>query len=709
MQLKFDSVSAVRARGSATPSEPALFRRDIPHRGHVVSSVTEKYAKPIRQAVRALAGSFEENDAGELRRRLLTQPIGRPAPAALRTEAEMAAWTVVSIWVAGVAIRTVSATDTLKKAEDWFRGRRCSDRLTDLISSQAIHDVESALHTYADATAYHELLPYIVDPHGPGSRLSVRRNPETRVARTHKRENGVFYTPADVAEYMVHHCLDSVNGKAAPTVFDPACGTGVFLRTALRALTRRHPETSPISLASEHLFGTDIDPWPLDATAFVLLADAWSDELEPDQDPISIWRGLRSNLGFIDTLLIDPIGTNRYSSSFTKSDTGRVAIDDLFPKLNENPTVVVGNPPYATLGARSDLRELGDTYQTLRVRPHASAQTYLAFTEQLIRLANRKECAGALVLPLSIACNTGPRFTAIRQLIQRTAGRWRFAFFDREPHALFGEEVKTRNSILFWSRRKSDTECFISSGPLRKWRGESRGAMFKNIQFTPINRDIGMGIPKVDGTLQASVLETLGARSDCLEQSVEWIEKRNLADTPNADDRLVFVGPTAYNFLNVFLRPPPFYFPNGTVLSKNSLHALRCTSAKDALAVFGILTSHLAFWWWHAHGDGFHVSKNFVSRFPFCLRVLGESLTDDLARWGEDLWYAVKLRPTTSLNRGRTSLAYATNCHDEKRRRIDQALAESAGLPHRFVDELQQFTTRVVEAKVENYQSKGEG
>jgi len=28
-------------------------------------------------------------------------------------------------------------------------------------------------------------------------------------------------------------------------------------------------------------------------------------------------------------------------------------------------------------------------------------------------------------------------------------GTWRCAFFDREPHALFGEDVETRNAILF--------------------------------------------------------------------------------------------------------------------------------------------------------------------------------------------------------------------------------------------------------------------
>ena len=304
---------------------------------------------------------------------------------------------------------------------------------------------------------------------------------------------------------------------------------------------------------------------------------------------------------------------------------------------------------------------MGYVYKTLGVEPNPNTQIYLAFIEQLTRLANRKQCAGALVLPLSIACNTGLQFTTARELIQATAGRWRFAFFDREPHALFGEDVKTRNSILIWSRHESDTHAVVATGPLRKWRGECRAPMFNSIRFTVLNRDIRTGIPKVDGAPQASALEILSGRHDCLEQAAERIGKHNLADTWNADDQLVFVGPTAYNFLNVFLRPPLPVLKKQVILSENPFHAIRCASAKDAFAVFAILTSHLAYWWWHTHGDGFHVSKTFISKFPFSLRILGDSVTNSLACGGRDLWSAIRSNPIISMNRGRTSFAYPTN------------------------------------------------
>lgn len=700
MLLKVTDENADRMWGVfAASAGDERFRLDVPRRGHVLTTIAEKYGEPIREAVGALSVSLNRKDCGELRESLLSPPRWQPAPDMVRTEAEMAAWAITSMWVVGVAIRAIPTTAGLKVAEEWFFGGDVSERLTDLISPRSISQAEKTLRTYADAGAYYELLPYILDPHGPGSRLSVRRDPGTHAARMRKRAEGVFYTPADIAEYMVGGCLNSIDDKKTPTVFDPACGTGVFLRAALKELRQRHPQKSAFPLASECLFGADIDPWPLDASAFVLLADIWTDEEEQQRSPGELWRRLRMNLGCIDTLRVDPAGAGDAAEGIGE----RVSISRLFPELEGAPAVIVGNPPYANLGGRPDLGELGKIFKTLAVKPHTNAEIYLAFIEQMTRLASSELCAGALVLPLSIACNIGPQFMATRMVIQETAGHWRFAFFDREPHALFGEDVKTRNAILFWSRNESDTNAVLASGPLRKWRGDSRAAMFNSIRFTDFDGDIRAGIPKVDGACQAAALNTLSTRWGRLEQAVRGIERLHLAEAQNADDRMVFVGPTAYNFLNVFLRPPPTVLEEGLKLSEHPLHAIRCASLDDALTVFGILTSHLAYWWWHTHGDGFHVSRRFISEFPFGLDVLGGEGADRIRESGAALWAAIRSSPITSLNRGRTSLAYSPNGHDAMRRFADEALADAAGLNDGFVDELQQFTAHTVAARLRGY------
>ena len=197
----------------------------VPRRGHVLSTVVEIYGKPIRDAVAALSASLTPTQSGELRAALLC-PLQGEDPT--RSDAEMAAWAIVSMWVVGVAVEALNARASLADAEVWFlASQEQGKRLMKSVSAHALHKADKALWSEADPSAYLQLLPYILDPHGPGSRLSVQRDPATRSARKRKRNEGVFYTPTDVAEYMATACL-ATSEEHVPTIFDPTCGTGVF-------------------------------------------------------------------------------------------------------------------------------------------------------------------------------------------------------------------------------------------------------------------------------------------------------------------------------------------------------------------------------------------------------------------------------------------------------------------------------------------------
>lgn len=683
------------------------FRLAVPRRGHVLSTAAELYGNPIRDAVAVLSASLARKPTTDLVQFL--RPLRGPdyGSDVYRSDAEMAAWFISSMWVAGVANRKISVSASLSDAERWFFGGDPTDSLTALLSDSATTKAEKSLRAHANACAYLELLPYILDPHGPGSRLSVRRDPSTKMARSRKRADGVFYTPADVAEYMASACLDALDPDLPLSVFDPACGTGVFLRAAFSELRRRFPGTDALSLASESLFGADIDPWAPDAAAFVILADIPADPAAASLPPVVSWQRMRRNFARIDTLRIDPAGQPHSDAKEHSDDRRRITISRMFPALKAAPAVVLGNPPYADIGTRPDLPEIGSTFRTIAVKQQPGAEIYLAFIEQMIRLAAPEASAGALVLPLSIACNVGPQFAAARKLVAETRGQWRFAFFDREPHALFGEDVKTRNAIVLWSREPCDKNTVLATGPLRKWRGDSRALMFRSLNFTPIDSDIRGGIPKIDSARQAAALKVLGSRWNSLERAVQQIERRSLAAAPSAGEQTVFVGPTAYNFLNVFLRPPRAPLQKNATLSEHPLHAITCASRYDALAVFALLSSHLAYWWWHAHGDGFHVSGRFLSEFPFGLDALSGQPREALSRCGEELWSTIRTGAIISLNRGRTSLAFTPNGHDAIRRKIDQILADLAGLQTAFVDELQQFTAHTVAATLRVHTDSG--
>ena len=482
--------------------------------------------------------------------------------------------------------------------------------LAALASAKARADAEHTLHGIADATVFSGLLPYILDPHGQGSRLSVRSRPETVVVRERKRAGGVFYTPGDVAAFMAAEVLCELGDDAFPlTVFDPACGTGVFLRSVLVELQRCAPHADAFDLACSCLYGTDIDPWAVDASAFVILQECFAAVRTRGIPPVAAWHALRLNLAHVDALRLDP------GAGLPHDDPKRIArlecrarlkagkipetsgdvlppgplpFHYLFPEIAEGPHVIIGNPPYADLGPRPDILALSRRFETLRAATRPTVDLYPLFVEQMVRLTTPNAHGGAMVLPLSLACNTGPQFIALRALLARTPGHWRFAFFDREPHALFGEDVKTRNAIVLWSRQGNDPSVLVSTGPLQKWRGRSRVRMFENITFTPVRVDIRMGIPKVEGKLQATALLQLLEQAHVLEHVMFGMRRATLAETYRSDGRTVYIGATAYNFLNVFLQPPPWEAPPESELTKHPLYALICPTHADAIRVFGI-------------------------------------------------------------------------------------------------------------------------
>jgi len=77
---------------------------------------------------------------------------------------------------------------------------------------------------------------------------------------------GIHYTPPSIARTLVEEALNAV-GELPPTlnVFDPACGSGVFLKEILRQLTLKNYR------GRVKLEGWDISPAAIDMARFILL------------------------------------------------------------------------------------------------------------------------------------------------------------------------------------------------------------------------------------------------------------------------------------------------------------------------------------------------------------------------------------------------------------------------------------------------------
>ena len=459
------------------PSAAAAWERpSVPRPGTSLVTATEARAVHARRAVESVERAFDRREsvagawAAVLGSRWRWELVSSPA-----LVARQAAWALVSMRIIGRSVGTLRPGASLRDGETWFLGEvrapsLLSDSVTEFTDREAVHALES--FTYDDDLR--DLLPYVLDAHGPGSRASVMRDPATRTSRRARRATGVFYTPSDVAEFIVRETLGGIGEVAQyPGVLDPACGSGVFLKAVLDTVRTRTPGLDCPDFVERCLHGVDVDPLAVEAACFVLLHECLrSTPGRRGASPWSLWHRIRCNLRVADALTFTvarpDVDCSRAVSDLRKrlddayvpppaegSETGRAAtpfsegrpLGCVFPAISSGADVVIGNPPYARIGPRDDAAALQRRFESLSVGAVGGSDYYPAFVEMMWRFARPGRSASGMVVPLSLACSRRSQLCAVRRAIAVSGGRWRFAFFDREPHALFGEDVKTRNAI----------------------------------------------------------------------------------------------------------------------------------------------------------------------------------------------------------------------------------------------------------------------
>ena len=148
--------------------------------------------------------------------------------------------------------------------------------------------------------------------------------------RSTSTKEGVFYTPADIAQRIVREALGKARApRAGLLLLDPACGSGVFLLAAFESLARTPRHARRVVCAS--LYGIDKDPAAAMLTRFVI-ARAYELRSGKTVDG-EIREALCAHIQEGNTLL----------DSFSATSLGGV-----FPEAAARGgfDFVVGNPPY---------------------------------------------------------------------------------------------------------------------------------------------------------------------------------------------------------------------------------------------------------------------------------------------------------------------------------------------------------------------------
>ncbi|MDF2892078.1 MAG: hypothetical protein K0R80_2445 [Clostridia bacterium] len=611
------------------------------------------------------------------------------------------------------------------------------------LPNDLVIDLYRILQPLCSNPLFISLVPYILECFEYED--TKKNKDSTALLDEKKKLHGIYYTPDDVVTYIVDNTVSSQienlkilnSSENIPEsqltnnlkVIDTSCGTGVFLiksiariveeyRSLISSQTYSSNIKCPLALSiANNIYGIDKSKTAVVSCIFLIIITNIEILLESDFSPYQIYLLALLNIRCGDAITSTDItmqGFTERENIITTASLYRVSMKEQifsnmisgieerigstpsvdsynpnfgfwfqyeFPEvflMNDGFSCIIGNPPYAKASEGNLLIE--QTHSYAAAANMISSNIYTYFVENMVRLSARKSFSG-LIVPLSIAYSSSKEFMNLRQFIEVDQSSWRFAFFDRSPDSLFGDDVKTRASIIFRSA-SDEYNRSIKTTKLNRWNSINRDSLFENITFSNnIPYSIQYEIPKIQTDLEIKVLNILKSSKSRLGKSFKTVSKDRLLYNSNNDNYLYFSN-TGYNWIPVFLEPPISWDKNGNEIISSSIWAVECKFNKYLL--YSLVTSTISYWLWIVHGDIFHLSKKFVDSLPYDQDSFSKEATEALTKLGESLWNEVKQNKIYKNNAGKKIGNYTYIQSQKTIYEINQIIIRELNLPSTF-------------------------
>jgi len=620
----------------------------------------------------------------------------------------------LSIWFLGVATNNLKKESTLWDAFAWFLGSIIKEEQNRTLTNWFNEIDLSPFSSFEFGEKFIDLFPFLIEVFETRDELFL----DNGAKRKKKREQGIFYTPSDVTLFMIENTMKRNPVGEEGTWLDPACGTGIFLRNIVEFYIRRgillNNPNEILNFIVSQIYGIDISRQAVQSCAFVLLSCCMSEESKI-QEPWFYWQLIKGNLAVFDStsLLTDRIiqfqnksakirlysrkrlleGKKVELNQSKEFNTKPLSISTLFPEIEEGFSYLVTNPPYSVKILRDIYKQKtlhGEiTEVTVSIR---KSYVYLDFIRMMWVFCKKKSSA-SIVIPLSITFNSNDDFKEIRKEISRVKGDWFIASFDRTPDSLFGDNVKTRNAIMFLSRYNTNQTKFNSTSLLR-WNSRNRNSFFKTISFVSLGEiPIEIGIPKIGSEFERMVYSLLRNRNPSLKKDI--LSQNSLKE----DQKNLFIGGTAYNWLPVYRSEPEY---SDEEISFSKLRKILFPSIKNANIMYGLLCSRILYWLWRVEGDGFHVNISFIESIPITPSDFSADEQDRLEQLSLNVWEKVRQTPSVSNNAGVLTISYPPQDVQEEIDEIDKMILKVLGIDEERYSYFKNLMRNIIQVGREN-------
>ncbi len=185
-----------------------------------------------------------------------------------------------------------------------------------------------------------------------------------------KEDKGTHYTPTALVDFVLSECLTEDRLNAGARIFDPACGSGIFLVEAFKRMVHHEcrekgvaqlPREVLTKLLTERIVGIDVNKSAVQVAAFSLYL-AFLDFLEPSDIrqykplPALVYEPGQFDSGkslfHADAFYLTPDEQSELQKRLEKkrykgrADDKRMSDKPLLPLAHFQFDVIVGNPPW---------------------------------------------------------------------------------------------------------------------------------------------------------------------------------------------------------------------------------------------------------------------------------------------------------------------------------------------------------------------------
>ncbi len=348
------------------------------------------------------------------------------------------------------------------------------------------------------------------------SRTAKRAKVESKEA--HRKEQGIYYTPTYIVNYIVKNTLGELLKKKKPNeveklkVLDMACGSGSFLLKAFDTIDEYYKKrdkdyaqtkldieseaakiTRKITILKNNIYGVDLDPKAVEiAQLNLLLKAAETKHRLPD-----LRENIKCGNSLIDKNLSEDTRAFDWDTEFKEIMAGG-GFD-----------VIIGNPPYIKV---QNIDEQQRKYFVKHKNASGKFDVYLLFLEKSFQLVKEGGIIGFITPSNYLKAQYGKN---IRSLLSKKVTIK--AFIDFGDLKVFSDAT-TYPSIIIFEKSKPDSQHKLRYVKVKSLESQAIAEL-----ANALTRDLSLEFIESYGVMQSSLSENNWSLTN--QKSSEILEK----------------------------------------------------------------------------------------------------------------------------------------------------------------------------------------